>query len=54
MAGRQANVIFTMFFFLFLFFFFSDVKVATISYILYLFGQGSFIFVSEKSGNFEN
>jgi len=29
-------------------------ETATISDILYLFGQGNFIFIREKSGNFEN
>ena len=28
-------------------------EAATISDILYLFGQGNFIFIREKSGNFE-
>ena len=29
-------------------------KAATLSDILYIFGQGNFIFIREKSGNFEN
>ena len=29
-------------------------EAATISDILYLFGQGNFIFIREKSGNVEN
>jgi len=29
-------------------------EAATMSDILYLFGQGKFIFIREKSGNFEN
>ena len=29
-------------------------RAATVCYILYLFGQGNFIFIREKSGNFEN
>ena len=28
-------------------------EAATVCYILYSFGQGNFIFIKEKSGNFE-